>query len=95
MRQPGRAEPARQRRRVRRALCPRARRQLRTPCDQTLRGRDRMTCDKTDLCRLSTATGSKLTAGRAATPDDEFFRLALSNPVLRQALGQVYRDYYQ
>lgn len=59
------------------------------------RGRDRMTCDKADLCRLSTAAGSKLTAGRAATPDDEFFRLALSNPVLRQALGQVYRDYYQ
>ncbi|HEY6817588.1 MAG TPA: sulfatase-like hydrolase/transferase [Croceibacterium sp.] len=59
------------------------------------RGRERMTCNNADLCRLNTADGARLTFTRKAGPQDELFRLASSDPVLRQALGQIYRGHYQ
>jgi arylsulfatase A-like enzyme len=58
------------------------------------RGNQRMTCDEARLCRLQTARDAGSSGGRPATPDDELFRIAAANPVLRQALGQIYRDHY-
>ena len=58
------------------------------------RGNQRMTCDETRLCRLHAARNAHLSPGRAAKPSDDLFRIAASNPVMRQALGQIYRDYY-
>ena len=59
------------------------------------RGPDRMTCNRTDLCRLSTANGSELRYTRSAEPNDELFQLAMANPVLREALGQIHRNHYR
>lgn len=58
------------------------------------RGRERMICDKTNLCRLHTAANTQLIFKRQAKPDDQLFHLAARNPALRQALGQIYRGYY-
>lgn len=59
------------------------------------RADERMTCEKARLCRLSTAQGPALTFSRQAGPDDMLFQFAAGNPILRQALGQIYRDHYR
>jgi hypothetical protein len=59
------------------------------------RGSERMTCDIANLCRLSEADGLDLRFIRKAGPNDALFRLALANPTLRQALGQIYQAHYR
>lgn len=58
------------------------------------RGNQRMTCGEAHLCQLHTARDARLSAGRPASPNDDLFRIAAGNRVLRQALGQIYRNHY-
>jgi len=59
------------------------------------RGKERLTCDSTSLCRLSTTKGGQTVSRRSAKSDDELFMLAEKDPILRRALGQIYRNYYR
>lgn len=58
------------------------------------RSDQRLTCEEARLCRLHTARNARLGPGRPAKTDDELFRIAADNPVLRRALGQIYRNHY-
>ena len=59
------------------------------------RGTQRLTCSVADLCRLSDVNGLDIRFERQAGPGDELFRLAVHNPTMRQALGQIYRAHYR
>lgn len=58
------------------------------------RGHERMTCDAADLCRLVQFDEIQSTLDQPARADDSLFRLAAQDPVLRRAIGQIYRTYY-
>jgi phosphoglycerol transferase MdoB-like AlkP superfamily enzyme len=59
------------------------------------RGTERMTCNIADLCHLSEVDGLEQRFKGKAGPNDELFKLAVANPTLRQALGQIYRAHYR
>lgn len=59
------------------------------------RGKERLTCDSVMLCRMHRSDKGQLVAMRPAGPGDGLFDLAAGNPILREGLAQIYRDYYR
>ncbi|MGZ3233633.1 MAG: sulfatase-like hydrolase/transferase [Croceibacterium sp.] len=65
------------------------------PAIAVSRGTERLTCSVVDLCHLSQVHGLDARFERPAKPDDDLFRLAVADPTLRRALGQIYRTHYR
>jgi hypothetical protein len=59
------------------------------------RGNERLICDTSDLCKLYRVNALESDFEGYATPDDELFRLALAEPLIRKAIAQIYRYRFQ